>query len=317
MIEVSQLSKTYRTQQKTGDILRDIFVRTYKDQLAVKDLSFHIEQGSLVGFIGPNGAGKTTTLKMLSGILFPTTGTIRVAGHNPFNKHHEFLKQIGFIMGQKNQLIWELPAVDTFRVNKTIYEVPESEYRETLEELVKMLECQEYINQPVRTLSLGQRMRVEFIAALVHRPRVLFLDEPTIGLDIFAQSTIRTFIKKYQERYQATIILTSHYMQDVQSLANRVLLIDQGSIIFDGTFDSLIETYSHNKTITITLSKEISNVPELLSRFETSYKHPQLSITVPKRELAKTISELLQLVDFVDVSVENEPIEEVIKKASA
>lgn len=315
MIHVQNLTKQYKTPLKKGNLLQDFFQRSYKTYTAVKNISFDIGEGELIGFIGPNGAGKTTTLKMLSGILYPTSGTIDIFGFTPFEKDYRFLKQIGFIMGQKNQLIWDLPPLDTFQVNKEVYEVPDDEYKKTLRDLVEMLECKSFIDQPVKTLSLGQRMRVEFIAALIHRPKILFLDEPTIGLDIFAQSTIRTFIKEYQEKYNATIILTSHYMQDVQSLANRVLLIDKGSLIFDGPLQTLIERHSQDKTITITLTHQLKDIPAAVKRFEHSYMFPQLQVTVPKKDLGNALGALLESVEYSDVSVENESIENVIKQS--
>src|SRR3989344_789685 len=214
MIEVSHLHKVYRTPQKEEGamgLLRNIFARRYKEINAVKDISFTIEQGELVGFVGPNGAGKTTTMKMLAGILHPTSGNINVLGFTPFEKNHAYLRQISFIMGQKNQMLWELPAVDTFKLNKTIYDISDTDYKKTLSTLVEMLDAKSIINQPVKTLSLGQRMKVELISTLIHTPKVLFLDEPTIGLDVVAQKNIRDFIQQYQSFYKATILLTTHY----------------------------------------------------------------------------------------------------------
>ena len=315
MITVKNLTKQYKTPKKGNGILADFLNRQYKTYTAVKNISFEIGEGELIGFIGPNGAGKTTTLKMLSGILYPTSGTIDIFGFTPFEKDYRFLKQIGFIMGQKNQLIWDLPPTDSFAVNKEVYEVPDAEYKKTLNDLVEMLECKDFIDQPVKTLSLGQRMRAEFIAALIHRPKILFLDEPTIGLDIFAQSTIRTFIKEYKEKYNATIILTSHYMQDVQSLADRVLLIDKGSLRFDGPLQTLVERYSQDKTLTIALTRELKTVPEVVKRFDHEYLFPQLKVTVPKKKLGSVLAEILDAVEYSDVSIENEPIESVIKQS--
>lgn len=315
MITVQNLSKQYKTPIKKGDPFKDFFQRSYKTYSAVKKISFEIGEGELIGFIGPNGAGKTTTLKMLSGILYPTAGTIDIFGFTPFEKDYRFLKQIGFIMGQKNQLIWDLPPLDSFTVNKEVYEVADDEYKKTLSDLIDMLECNDFIDQPVKTLSLGQRMRAEFIAALIYRPKILFLDEPTIGLDIFAQSTIRSFIKDYNEKYNATIILTSHYMQDVQSLADRVLLIDKGSLVFDGPLQTLIERYSQDKTITISLTKDIQQIPKIVQQFEHSYTFPQLQVTVPKKQLGSILGALLESVEYSDVSVENESIESVIKQS--
>lgn len=314
VITVENLRKTYLTPLKTGNFLRDIFQRTYKEQEAVKGISFSIAENELVGFIGPNGAGKTTTLKMLAGILYPTSGKIEVLGHTPFNKEHEFLRQIGFVMGQKNQLIWDLPPRDTFAVNKEIYEIPDRDYKNRLEELVELLDAKDFIDQPVKTLSLGQRMKCELISSLLHAPKVLFLDEPTIGLDIFAQSSIRSFIKTYQKRYKATIILTSHYMQDVQQLANRVILINDGSLIYDDTLEKLLNAGSQEKKVTFTLGAKPDTLPAIVRRFEHAYHYPQLEILVPRKELGPVLHALLSTLDYDDVSVENEPIEDVIKR---
>jgi ABC-2 type transport system ATP-binding protein len=317
MITVHNLTKTYLTPVKSGNILKDIFAREHKGYTAVDHISFEVEQNELIGFIGPNGAGKTTTLKMLSGILYPTSGTVQVLGYTPFEKNYAYLKQIGFVMGQKNQLLWDLPAMDSFRVNKEIYEISDTQYKKTLHELMELLEVRSFIDQPVKTLSLGQRMRVEFIASLIHRPKVLYLDEPTIGLDIFAQTTIRQFIKEYQQRYQATILLTSHYMQDVQHLASRVLLIDKGRIIYDGTLNQLVERYSQNKQITVVVAKKLKHVPTILKSHTHSYDDPRLQFSVKKEELPKVLFAVLKEVEYLDVTIENESIEDVIKKTFA
>lgn len=313
MISVKQLTKIYKTQIKGGNFLTNIFSRKYEKKKAVDGISFDIGENELVGFIGPNGAGKTTTMKILSGILYPTSGEVKVLGHIPFQKEKDFLKQIAFVMGQKNQLLWELPAMDSFKLNKEIYEIDEHEFKKTLNELIDLLSAQEIVNQPLKTLSLGQRMRMEFIASLLHKPKILFLDEPTIGLDIFAQTTIRNFIKEYQSKYQATIILTSHYMQDVQKLAKRVIFIDTGKIIFDGNLKELIEEYSSEKMISITLErpqeKELSSF-----KFDYDYQFPVLKIKVKKEDLSEILPELLKKIDFSDLTVEDDPIEEIIKK---
>ncbi len=312
MIHVTHLSKTYQTPIRSGNPIRDLFHRQYEEHPAVRDLSCTIETGELVGFIGPNGAGKTTTLKMLSGILMPSGGSIEVNGHRPFAKEHSFLRSIGFIMGQRNQLIWDLPALDTYQVNKAIYEVPDQQYRQTIKDLTEMLDCQKLIHQPVKTLSLGQRMRLEFIAALVHRPQVLFLDEPTIGLDIFAQATIRRFIRDYQQQYQATILLTSHYMQDVHHLAQRVMVINEGTIIYDGTLPDLIDTYTAKKTIVLTLTNELLQIPPAIQALDHQYRFPQLTITVEKDRLQHVIGTILESIEYRDLSIESQSLEEII-----
>lgn len=316
MITVSHFSKSYRSAVKSDNLWQHLFNRQYKVSNAVDDISFEIGDNELVGFIGPNGAGKTTTMKTLAGILYPTSGKIEVLGYTPFDKKHEYLKQIGFIMGQKNQLLWELPVIDSFQLNKEIYEIDESQFKITLSELVELLDAEEFMQRPVKTLSLGQRMRAELIGALLHRPKVLFLDEPTIGLDIFAQSTITKFIKEYQGKYKSTIILTSHYMQDVQKLAKRVILIDHGHIVFDGKLQELIQKHSQRKHISILLHTPIELAQlQLPPSIEAKNVFPQLNLSVPRELLAETLGHVLKKVDYDDVTIENETIEDVIKKS--
>lgn len=314
MISIKNLTKIYSSPERTGNIVRDFFARQYKYHMAVNDISFSIDGTELVGFIGPNGAGKTTTLKMLAGILYPTSGLINVLGFTPFDKKKEFLRSIAFVMGQKNQLLWDLPPTDSFDLNREIYEINEHDYRKHVGELVDLLDCHSFINQPVKTLSLGQRMRVELIGALIHRPKILFLDEPTIGLDVFAQGIIINFIKEYQEHYKSIIMLTSHYMKDIQQLAKRVVLIDHGRIIFDGALDALVHKYSQEKVAKITLRTNLkeSELKKLPGHYE--YIFPQLTIFAKKTTLAHELEKLLSQLDIADFTLEDEPIEEVIKK---
>lgn len=314
MIKVKNLTKIYRTPVRTRNLLKDIFFRKFKENKALNDISFEIGRDELVGFIGPNGAGKTTTMKILSGILYPTSGHINVLSYTPFDKKHSFLKQIAFVMGQKNQLIWELPAIDSFELNKEIYEIDDSTFKKIVGELVELLECGSFLNQPVKTLSLGQRMRLELINSLLHRPKILFLDEPTIGLDIFAQTAIINFIAEYQTRYHSTIILTSHYMQDIRKLAKRVILINVGKIIFDGAFFDLIHRYSQQKTIHIVLVSPLEKNFTLPDNLQCEYHFPELKITLPKEEISGILAYILKQVEFSDVTIEDEPLEEVIKK---
>ncbi len=312
MITIKNLSKIYKTPLKGESFLTNLIHRKYEEKKAVDKISFDIGSDELVGFIGPNGAGKTTTMKILAGILYPTTGTINVLDFTPFDKKKEFLKQVAFIMGQKNQLLWELPASDSFELQKAIYEIDDHAYKKRLAELVDLLEAKELINQPLKTLSLGQRMRMELIASLLHQPKILFLDEPTIGLDIFAQTTIRNFIKHYQEQYKATIILTSHYMQDVQKLAKRVILIDNGHIIFDGNLSTLVDEYSDEKLITLTIDAEDTLSARNL-KFPYEFTPPLLKIRVKKDQLSTDLPEILKRVPFTDLTIEDKPIEDVIK----
>ncbi|OGK67629.1 hypothetical protein A2313_01265 [Candidatus Roizmanbacteria bacterium RIFOXYB2_FULL_41_10] len=315
MIKVENLIKVYKSQKGNRSFLQDFFKREYEEKPALKQISFEIGSGELVGFIGPNGAGKTTTLKILAGILYPTSGKVSVLGHVPFDKEKEFLKQISFVMGQKNQLIWELPPRESYLLNKEIYEISDVAFQKHLADLIDLLEAKEIVDKPVRTLSLGQRMRAELIAALIHRPKVMFLDEPTIGLDIFAQTTIVNFIKEYQKQFKATIILTSHYMKDIASLAKRVILIDKGQILFDGLLDKLIRSYSREKTLTIILKKSIP--APLLEKFKLpfEYQMPLLKIKAEKTQLLKFMAQYLSELEFSDFTLQDEPIEEVIKKA--
>lgn len=314
MIHVSELTKKYRTPQKGKNLFMDFFARKYKEEIALKSISFDIKEGELIGFIGPNGAGKTTTMKVLAGILYPTSGTVEVLGHTPFEKKYDYLRQIAFVMGQKNQLIWDLPAIDSFELNKKVYEIEEHTYKKRLHELTELLECESFIHQPVKTLSLGQRMRAEFISSLLHQPKVLFLDEPTIGLDIFAQTKIIKFIRTYQKKYKSTIILTSHYMQDVQRLAERIIMIDKGNLIFDGSLNTLRDTYSQKKTITITLSKQLPHHKKLFTELSYEYRYPQLTIHMKKDKLNTVLPDLLKKIEYMDLSIENESLEEVIKR---
>ena len=316
MIKVCNLKKTYRTPIKSKNVLKNIFKREYKTHTALQGISFEIPENELVGFIGPNGAGKTTTMKILAGILYPTAGDVTVFGFNPFDKKYEYLSQIAFMMGQKNQMLWELPAIDTFKLNKEIYEVPDQEYKKTVDELIALMEVEEFLYRPIKTLSLGQRMRVELISALIHTPKVLFLDEPTIGLDIFAQEKIVSFINEYQKRFKATIILTSHYMQDVQRLAKRVILIDEGEIKYDEKLQNLIEAHSEVKTITIILSKKINLASAGINETEIiSHEFPQLKLKIPKKDLEHTLPRILSKIDYIDITIENESLEDIVKKS--
>src|SRR3989339_738990 len=260
IISVTKLKKYYKVHQKEPGLsgsIKSLFNRKYYDVKAVDDVSFEIAEGELVGFIGPNGAGKTTTLKVLSGLLYPTSGQISVLGFEPWKRDHKYLKQMSLVMGQKNQLWWDLPAQESFVLNKEIYEVSDEQYKKTLNELVELLDVKDVLQIPVRKLSLGQRMKCELIAALLHSPKILFLDEPTIGLDVVIQKAMRDFIRTYNQEFGATILLTSHYMQDVKELCKRVIVIDKGQILFDGEMKKIIEKYAVNKIITVEFAKHI------------------------------------------------------------
>ncbi|MEK7470581.1 MAG: ATP-binding cassette domain-containing protein [Patescibacteria group bacterium] len=316
-IIVDHLVKNFEVNVKepglTGAI-RSLIKPLKKAVHALRGVSFSIQTGELVGFIGPNGAGKTTTLKTLSGLLFPTSGFVEVLEHDPWERKPEFLKQISLVMGQKNQLWWDLPAIETFELNKAIYEIPTREYEENLNELTTLLEIKKHVNTPVRKLSLGQRMRMELIASLLHKPKVLFLDEPTIGLDVVAQQKVRDFIYEYNKKYQATIILTSHNMDDLINLARRVIVIDEGKILFDGALEELVSRYAKEKIIKATLSSE-DNIKDLdkIGKIK-KLAFPEVVISVPRSATAVAAAELLQNFAVDDLTIEEVPIEDVIRK---
>jgi len=313
MISVKHVSKIYKSHVRQNNFLKDIFFRTFKEYGAVKDISFEISQSELIGFIGPNGAGKTSTLKMLAGILYPSSGSLSVLGFTPFDKKREFLKQIAFIMGQRNQLIWDLPAKDSFELQRAVYEIPHKEYIKTLANLLSILDCAPLADKPVKILSLGERMKMELIAGLLHRPKLVFLDEPTIGLDIFSQEAIRTFIKEYQHTYKATVILTSHYLEDVKKLAKRLIIIHKGTIVYDGSLKNITEQYSTEKSIKITLDEKVSEKKINLIGKPLSYIFPQVIYSVKRSEIPEKIKIISSLLPFSDLTVEDASIEEVIK----
>lgn len=313
MIKVKNLSKIYQTPLRQKNFFQDIFFRKYKKITALNEISFSIDENEFVGFIGPNGAGKTTTMKILAGILYPTSGEIDVLGFYPFDKKERFLKQISFVMGQKNQLIWDLPAIDSFLLNKEIYEIEDNQFKKNLNNLTDILNCSNLINKPVKSLSLGERMKMELIASFLHDPKIIFLDEPTIGLDIFSQEAIRNFLKTYQKEFKKTIILTSHYLEDVKKLAKRLIIINQGKIIYDGSLKNIINLYSKEKIIRLTLEKKPED--NFLKKYSLlKYQFPFLVLKVKKNQINQTISQLNEEIDYSDITIEDEPIEEIIKK---
>lgn len=316
IITVSHLKKYYQVHKKEPGLLgslKSLFHRTYYDAKAVDDISFEIAEGELVGFIGPNGAGKTTTLKCLSGLLFPTSGKVEVLGFTPFERKNPFLKQIALVMGQKNQLWWDLPAMESFILNKEIYEVSEKHFRETLEELATLLDVKEILNIQVRKLSLGQRMKCELIAALIHSPKVLFLDEPTIGLDVVMQKKLRDFIKEYNKRYKATILLTSHYMEDVKELCERVIIIDHGKILYDGKLDDIVKKYAKNKLLSVVFSEKVDKEKlEKLGEIK-EYDPPKVVISVERERSNHVAAKLLEHFPVDDLNIEEPDIEDIIR----
>src|SRR6185369_11306719 len=253
VIEIEQLSKSYRVYQKQEGLLaamRGLLRREYREVQAVRDVSLQVEQGEFVAFLGPNGAGKTTTLKLLSGVIYPTSGTARVLGHVPWQREVAYRRRFALVMGQKDQLWWDLPAMESFRLHQQIYRIEPAAFERTLDELTSLLDCAKLLKQPVRELSLGERMKMELTAALLHSPEVLFLDEPTIGLDVVAQHNIQQFLKRYQEERRITVLLTSHYMKDVAALCQRVVIIAQGQIRYDGSLAGIIDRFSSQKIVT-------------------------------------------------------------------
>ena len=309
VISVSGLSKTYRVPVKKPGLkgsFASLFSREHREVHAVADLSFSIAAGERVGFLGPNGAGKTTTLKMLSGLLFPTRGEVRVAGSVPWERHPAFLQQITLVMGQKQQLLWDLPARETFELNRAMYGVEPAEFRRTLDELVAMLRAEPLLEKPVRNLSLGERMKCELIAALVHRPAVLFLDEPTIGLDVEMQVQVRQFIAEHNRKSGATVLLTSHYMQDIAALTPRLLIIDEGRLRYDGALEALTRQVAPERRVVI------QHVHESLAGLGFTANEGRMVATVPAGEVNALIQRVLAIEPLVELGVEVPPLEEVI-----
>jgi ABC-2 type transport system ATP-binding protein len=316
-ILVSGLKKYYRVHQKDPGLLgslKSLFKRKYELVKAVDKINFKINQGELVGFIGPNGAGKTTTLKCLSGLLYPNEGEVSVLGYNPWDRKSDFLKQIAFVMGQKNQLWWDLPPMETFLLNKEIYEIEDDKFNRNLDELVNLLEVKEILNTQTRKLSLGQRMKCELIASLLHQPKVLFLDEPTIGLDVVMQKKIREFIKIYNKRHQATIILTSHYMGDVQELADRVIIIDKGKIVFDGHLEEIIKKFADYKLISLTFAKNVNREDLAEVGKIKQFNLPKAKLEIKREVVSLSASELLKNFPIKDLNIEQPPIEDIIRE---
>lgn len=316
-IEVRNLVKIFQTYQKEPGLaqaFKSLIHRKYEQVKAVDEINFNIEEGELVGFIGPNGAGKTTTLKCLSGLLYPTSGTVSVLSHTPHKREHAFLSQIAFVMGQKNQLWWDLPAIDTLLLNKEIYEIEQVQFKKVLKNLSDLLDAHEILKIPVKKLSLGQRMKCELIAALLHSPKVLFLDEPTIGLDVVMQKNLRAFIEEYNEQFGATIILTSHYMADVEALAKRVIVISHGKLLFDGKLKDLVKKYAPEKFIHLVLEEHVSK--EDLTRISKleEYDFPKAVLKVPVDKLSEVTASILKKFKVSDLNIEDAQIEEVIRK---
>ena len=295
--------------------LKSVLKPNYQEFKAVNNISFQAEKGEIIGFIGPNGAGKSTTIKMMTGILHQTIGEIKVLGYNPQKDRKELAMHVGTVFGQKPQLWYHLPAIDTFDLFSKIYEIPEEIYKKRLKKLIKTFEVQSFINTPVRQLSLGQRMRLEIMASLLHNPKVIFLDEPTIGLDIVVKKKIRALIKKLNKEQQTTIILTSHDMEDVETLCKRLIIINQGEIVFDGPTKDIKERYLNKKRLTVILSKKIKEIklPGAKTMFKGDYKHG-LEVDTSKHSIQKVIQKLTSKYAIEDINIQDPPIEEIIEE---
>jgi ABC-2 type transport system ATP-binding protein len=313
-VHVADLRKTFDVPEREGGLkaaTKSLVRRRTREVKAVDGITFDVAPGEIVGFLGPNGAGKTTTLKMLSGLLYVTSGDARVLGHVPSKREREFLRRIALVMGNRNQLQWDLPALDSFELNRSIYQVPRPDFLSMRDELIELLEVGDLVRKPVRQLSLGERMKVEIVGSLLHRPQVLFLDEPTIGLDVTMQKRIRQFVAEYRQRHGATVMLTSHYMADVEALCERVIVIHHGRILFDGDLTALASTVAAWKTIAVALqdgAADLSGYGEVIHR-----DGDVVTLRVEKAEAARVTARLLAEQDVLDLNIEDPPIEDVIE----
>ena len=319
-IEVVDLAKTYRYHKKEPGLLGSLSSLVRRESLekrAVDGLSFAIEPGEIVGFLGPNGAGKTTTLKMLCGLLYPSAGSATVLGYTPSRREHAFLRSISLVMGQKNMLFWDVPAMETLLLHKEMYSIAPADFRRTVDELADLLDVRDLLGVQVRKLSLGERMKMELLAALVHRPAILFLDEPTIGLDVVSQQRVREFLRRLNREFHTTILLTSHYMNDIEELCPRVLVIDQGRLHFDGALKSLVERAAPHKLLSAVFAEPVENAALLATgdgvRLRPSDDPLRLSLEAPRLEVASVAAQVLQLGRVVDLSIEDVPVEEIIR----
>ncbi len=313
-VSVHDLSKTYIVNERSSGLkaaLRGVFRREKKEVKAVQAINFEIQPGEIVGFLGPNGAGKTTTLKMLSGLLYPSSGEARVLGHLPHLRERQYLRQITLVTGQRNQLVWDIPAADSYDLYQAIYEIDPGLYKRTVEEFVEILDMKELVRKPVRNLSLGERMKVEIAGSLLHHPRVLFLDEPTLGLDVPMQRRIRKFIGEYNQREGATVLLSSHYMADVEALCKRVIVIHQGSILFDGELSALADRFTSHKKIVVKPADQNLDLSGYGEIVEADLG--RVAFRVPKSQVPQVTARLLSEVAIDDLSVEDPPIEDVIE----
>jgi ABC-2 type transport system ATP-binding protein len=314
VVHVSELTKIFRVPEREAGLraaAKSLVRRKWREVRAVDAISFEIGPGEVVGFLGPNGAGKTTTLKMLSGLLYPSSGEARVLGHIPSRREKDYLRQITLVMGNRNQLQWDLPAVDSFELNRAIYRLRREDFVAMRDEMIELLDIGDLIRKPVRNLSLGERMKVEVVGSLLHRPRVLFLDEPTIGLDITMQKRIRTFIAEYNRRHGASVLLTSHYMADVVALCKRVIVIHHGHILFDGNLSELSDRFAAYKTIDVDLADGSATLEEYGDVLERA--GDRVKLRVPKADTPRIAARLLSEQQIADLTIEDPPIEDVIE----
>ncbi len=314
-IEVTSLSKYYKVPTREAGLraaTKSLFKRTHNTVKAVDGISFTIQPGEVVGFLGPNGAGKTTTLKMLSGLIFPTSGKPNVLGFEPSRRQPGFLSQITLVMGNRQQLEWDLPALDSFELRRAIYAIPRADFARTRDEFIELLELKDLVKQPVRNLSLGERMKMEIVGALLHRPNVLFLDEPTIGLDVTMQRRIRSFVEEYNRRYNATVLLTSHYMADVEALCKRVIVIHNGKLLFDGDLSALVDRFSAFKTIGVTTGHGTGSWSQYGEVLNQAIGH--VTLRIPRERTPEVTARILAEQPVDDLTVEDPPIEDVIEK---
>lgn len=319
-IDVHNLCRTYKVYRKREGLMasvRGLFHREFNEVHAVKNVSFTIEEGEMLAFLGPNGAGKTTTLKLLSGLIVPTSGTATVLGHVPWKREDAYRRRFSLVTGQKEQLWWDLPAQESFRLHKEIYRISAGDYKSRIEELTELLDVTHLMQQPVRELSLGERMRMELIAALLHRPDVLFLDEPTIGLDVVSQRNVQKFLRKYQKEQGITVILTSHYMKDVEALCDRAIVINKGTVIHDGALDDIVDRFSQHKIIELHFAA--GSEPKGIDRYGVVLEDrgPMVRIQIEKHEVSAVLSRILANYDIEDISVSERPLEDVIAELFA
>ena len=322
VIEVQGLTKSFRTYKKKPGLagaLKGLFHREHQITLAVKDVSFAIEEGELVGFLGPNGAGKTTTLKMLSGLLYPTSGAARVLGYVPWERKDGYRRQFALLLGQKNQLWWDLPARESLELNANIYGIAKAGFERTVAEMTELLAVKDKLNVMVRELSLGERMKMELIASLLHQPKILFLDEPTIGLDVVSQKTVREFLRHHNVTRKTTIVLTSHYMADIQELCQRVIIIDRGTIFFDGLLSDVLDRFADFKLITIQCGGGGRCSAESLKRYGEVVEHNEAAIKlkVKRDRVIPVCKSLLDELPVTDIDIQEVPIEDIIRQIFA